>query len=65
MRLPHRGVSGQHARLDRAEDGSWHMVDLDSTNGTAVDGRRVTSVRLLDGSVVQMGDAVVVFLSWE
>lgn len=65
MRLPHRGVSGRHARFDRAGDGSWHVLDLDSTNGTAVDGRRVASARLLDGSIVQMGDAVLVFLNWE
>jgi RNA polymerase sigma-70 factor (ECF subfamily) len=65
MRLPRRGVSGQHARFDRTEDGSWLVVDLDSTNGTAVDGRRVASARLLDGSIVQMGDAVLVFLNWD
>jgi RNA polymerase sigma-70 factor (ECF subfamily) len=65
LRLPHRGVSGQHTRFDRTEDGCWHVVDLGSTSGTAVDGRLVPSARLLDGSIVQMGEAVLVFVNWE
>lgn len=30
------GVSAQHARLLLTEDGGWEIVDLESTNGTAV-----------------------------
>lgn len=31
-------VSGTHCRFDRKGDGYWTVTDLDSTNGTAVNG---------------------------
>lgn len=39
--LTHPTVSQRHARLARRPDGSIHVVDLGSTNGTFVDGERV------------------------
>src|SRR5467141_1596084 len=39
--LPDPSVSTAHAKLQRRE-GVWVVVDLDSTNGTFVDGERVT-----------------------
>ena len=38
-------VSGQHATLT-LEDGQWVLRDLDSTNGTLMDGRRIQEVGL-------------------
>lgn len=40
--LAHPTVSQRHARLERRADGSLLVVDLGSTNGTFVDGARVT-----------------------
>ena len=34
-------VSGTHARLQRNGAGQWEVVDLDSTNGTFVNGNRI------------------------
>jgi len=49
-------ASGQHAQIDAAADGVW-IQDLGSTNGTFVNGSRVTSKRLLrPGDVVRVGD---------
>ena len=53
-------VSRQHARVDFA-DGSWTIVDLNSRNGTLVNGVRITRWALHDGDQVQIGDAVFVF----
>lgn len=46
-------VSGRHAEF-RFADGSWWIRDLDSRNGTFVDGHRVTgAVALQDGAELQ------------
>jgi pSer/pThr/pTyr-binding forkhead associated (FHA) protein len=48
-------VSGRHATLDTRADGLW-VEDVGSTNGTFVNGARVTSARLLaPGDVIRIG----------
>ena len=48
-------VSSRHAVLDSRSDGLW-VEDAGSTNGTFVNGARVTSARLLQpGDVVRIG----------
>ena len=53
MLLKYEGVSRQHARLDRVPGGVT-IVDMGSTNGTAVNGADITAPRLLMG-----GDRIV------
>ena len=48
-------VSRRHAELRRAESGDWQIVDLGSTNGIKVNGRRVASTRLRPGDQVTVG----------
>jgi FHA domain len=49
-------ASAQHARIDTGSDGVW-IQDLGSTNGTFVNGARVTSKRKLQpGDVVRVGE---------
>ncbi len=52
--LPAKGVSRLHARIEPGADGVW-LVDLGSTNGTFVDGVRVTGAMLVDGARVRFG----------
>jgi len=48
-------VSSRHAMLEPRPDGLW-VEDLGSTNGTFVNGARVTSARLLQaGDIVRIG----------
>ena len=47
-------VSRHHARLERRGD-TWWVVDLGSTNGVKVNGRRVGSTRLRPGDQVTIG----------
>jgi pSer/pThr/pTyr-binding forkhead associated (FHA) protein len=48
-------VSSRHAKLSRRPDGLW-VEDAGSTNGTFVNGARVTTARLLQvGDVVRVG----------
>ncbi|WP_236243439.1 DUF1707 and FHA domain-containing protein [Streptomyces sp. CC228A] len=52
LRLSHETVSRLHAELSR-QGGLWMLRDLNSTNGTTVNGRRVTGT-----VVVRPGDEV-------
>src|SRR5215218_6823140 len=47
-------VSRRHAELRRGEDG-WSVVDLGSTNGVKVNGRRVSDSRLRPGDRITIG----------
>ncbi len=53
-------ASRQHARLDFT-DGNWVVTDMNSRNGTLVNGVRVTRWALSAGDHVQIGDTVLVF----
>lgn len=55
IRLPDDGISRQHARLVRRSDSEILLEDLGSTNGTFVDGERVSSRLLCDGDRFQLG----------
>jgi hypothetical protein len=54
-------VSGRHARIDlrRGAGGAWEVevTDHGSTNGTFVNGKRVSSARLKAGDAVRFADA--------
>jgi len=47
-------VSSHHAEF-LYEDGQWFIVDTASTNGTLIDGERVTKQRLRQGEEIQLG----------
>jgi MoxR-like ATPase len=50
-------MSSAHAELS-AVDGQWTIRDLDSSNGTVVNGNAVTTQALVDGDRIEMGDSV-------
>jgi pSer/pThr/pTyr-binding forkhead associated (FHA) protein len=54
-------ASGYHARVESNPEGAW-VIDLDSTNGTFVNGERVNGRRRLkQGDLVQIGDTELRF----
>jgi pSer/pThr/pTyr-binding forkhead associated (FHA) protein len=54
-------ASGHHARVEAGRDGVW-VVDLDSTNGTWVNGEQLEGRRRLhDGDVVRIGQTELRF----
>jgi hypothetical protein len=60
LRLPDVGISRRHARLDF--DGSQVVLtDLGSTNGTMVNGQRVSAVALNPGDMIQLGTTTLTF----
>jgi pSer/pThr/pTyr-binding forkhead associated (FHA) protein len=59
--LPDESVSTTHAKLQRRE-GVWVLIDLDSTNGTYVDGDQVKGeTHLAPGANVRFGEIGLVF----
>lgn len=60
LTLVDEGVSREHALLVY-EDGAYVIEDLQSTNGTIVNGRRVRSARLADGDEIRLGRTLLRF----
>lgn len=54
-------ISGHHANLRRAGDGSYALVDMDSSNGTFVNGERITRQQLGSDDRVKLGKTELVF----
>ena len=59
------GVSRKHARMSRSEDGSVHLEDLNSTNGTWVNGTQVNQRELVDGDRIQVGSVTILKFSYQ
>ena len=53
-------ASSRHARLTN-RGGQWYVEDLGSTNGTLVNGRRITRQPLANGDVIRIGHSVLVY----
>ncbi len=60
IRLPDTGVSRRHVDVQLAH-GQASVVDLGSTNGTIVNGRRVPHIQLSDGDVIRIGHSVLAY----
>jgi FHA domain-containing protein len=58
--LPDPNVSRRHFEL-QLRGADWYLVDLDSTNGVSVNGRRVASSRLAPGDEILVGTSSLKF----
>lgn len=54
--LDNDSVSGCHAEVYHLPDGAFQICDLDSTNGTWVNGKRIQMQTLNNGDVVELGE---------
>jgi pSer/pThr/pTyr-binding forkhead associated (FHA) protein len=60
VQLTDTNVSRRHAEL-RQEGASYWIVDLGSTNGLEVNGKRVKRAKLSDGDTITLGSTDVSF----
>ena len=60
LRIDSRRVSRRHAVIN-CESGAYSIDDLGSTNGTVVNGVRISEAKLQSGDVVAFGDAEFTF----
>lgn len=65
VRLPDEGVSRRHAKIVREADGSAKLVDLDSTNGTYINGRRIHAEGLREGDRIRVGQGATLDFRYE
>ncbi len=61
LRIENLAVSGRHARVEKDGDG-YRLLDLQSTNGTYVNDRRVERAALRETDVVTVGKHALSFL---
>lgn len=67
LRIPDDMSSRRHARIEfywdaAREVASFQLVDLQSTNHTFVNSRRIDRIELKDGDKIQIGDTVLKFV---
>ncbi len=60
LKIVDAGISRHQCRLDCDGEFFW-LVDVDSLNGTFVNGRRITKCMLYDGDVIRVGHTRIVF----
>jgi pSer/pThr/pTyr-binding forkhead associated (FHA) protein len=60
IQLADANVSRRHAEL-RQEGASYWIVDLGSTNGTEVNGKRIKRAKLRDGDKIMLGSTEITF----
>ena len=58
--LPKGNISKRHSRIV-VKDGKFIIVDLKSTNGTYVNGKKITSHQLRAGDMIKIGASVLQF----
>lgn len=65
VQLPDDGVSRRHAKIVREADGSAKIVDLESTNGTYINGRRIHAEGLREGDRIRIGQSATLDFRYE
>ena len=59
--LMNNSVHRRHAVVQAADDGTFSIHDLATTNGVAVNGARVSQKNLADGDIVELGEVKLRF----
>lgn len=62
--LSDEGLSRQHVSLEPKRTGSYLLHDLFSTNGTFVNGQKVSEIELRDDDTIHIGPVVVINFSY-
>jgi two-component system cell cycle response regulator len=65
LRIDQDGVSRLHARFIPTPEGGVDLLDLESRNGTFVNGEQITRRALKDGDKIQVGTATILKVSYK
>ena len=64
--LDHHGISREHAIITHDEYGNYFITDLDSRNGTYINGRAIQEkTKLTDGDLLRFCDLELVFFEYD
>jgi diguanylate cyclase (GGDEF)-like protein len=55
MVIPEKSVSRKHAFIELKEEGALTIKDLNSTNGTFVNGKKIVLAKILPGDLITLG----------
>ena len=58
-------LTSRHHAVVEPREGQWWVQDLDSTNGTLLNGNEVTESVLKDGDTLQFGESILSVRLWE
>jgi transcriptional regulator with PAS, ATPase and Fis domain len=58
--IDNKNISGLHASIVKKED-KVNLIDLDSTNGTLLNGKKIKHADLKDGDRIKLADVVIVY----
>ena len=61
IRLDDASVSGEHAKIRFEGDGQFTLIDLGSSNGAKLNGRRTQQHTLRHNDVIELGETRLVF----
>jgi GGDEF domain-containing protein len=64
IRIQDEGISRTHSRIENRVDGVY-VIDLNSSNGTFVNGARIVESRLSSGDIIQVGRETTIQLVWK
>lgn len=59
--LPDPKVSRKHARIYKSDSDRYILCDLNSWNGTYLNGRKISQAELKEGDFIQIGDTILEF----
>jgi two-component system cell cycle response regulator len=65
IKIDDESVSRRHAKIIRQPDGSVAIMDLNSTNGTFCNGKRVDKRVLQDGDKIRIGTTTIIKFSYQ
>ncbi|MFL5320983.1 MAG: FHA domain-containing protein [Myxococcaceae bacterium] len=60
--IDHRSLSRTHAKVVREDGGEWKVIDMQSANGTAVNGETYAQSSLRNGDVITLGHVKLKFV---
>ena len=52
--IDEKTISGEHCKITE-ENGQYFLTDLESTNGTSVNGEKISKIALSTGQTVELG----------
>ncbi len=61
--IPNAAVSSKHCTLERQENGDYLLTDLNSTNGTVVNGKKVSTQQLQHSDIIRIGAVEIIYES--
>ena len=61
IQISNRAISREHCVIERTTDQILVLKDLESSSGTFVDGKKITSLELHSGMEAQIGPAILRF----